>query len=178
MTMIEIRQELESLGVETDLFIEKIEFVDALVNARKESSTKTELPSVSSSQKAAVQELLVSLKLPRGLISSVMERYNTCHSMIWLLDNSSRMKVHDSNIVKHMHGGGYDAGMEISCVDNVSRWHELRDCISVQSHMASKCFIRTNYLLVNDDSNGHEDIKFKLCCGNPEDVHDEMSHLK
>jgi len=176
MTMIEIRQELESLGVKTDSFIEKIEFIDALLSTRH-SSTKTKLPSVSSLQKAAVQELLASLKLPRGLISSVMERYNTCHSMIWLLDNSSRMKVHDSNIVKHMHGGGYDAGMEISCVDNVSRWHELRDCISVHSHMASKCFIRTNYWLVNDDNNG-DDTKFMLCCGNPQNVHDEMSHLK
>jgi hypothetical protein len=175
MSMIEIRQELELLGVNVDSFIEKIEFIDALVHARKESSTKTtKLPSVSSSPKeAAVAELLVSLKLPRGLLSSVMGRYNTCYSMIWLLDNSSRMKVLDSNIVKH-YGGDV---MKTSCVDNVSRWHELRDCISFHSHMASKCWIRTNYWLVNDDNNG-DDTKFMLCCGNPEDVPDEMSHLK
>ena len=92
MTMIEIRQELESLGVKTDSFIEKIKFIDALLSTRH-FSTKTKLPSVSSSHKAAVQELLASLKLPRRLLSLVMERYNTCHSMIWLLDNSSRMSA-------------------------------------------------------------------------------------
>ena len=175
MRVIEIRQELESLGVETDLFIEKIEFVDALVNARKESSMKTNLPSVSSSHKAAVQELLASLKLPRRLLPPVMERYNSCNLTIWLLDNSSRMKVCDSNIVKHI--DGYDAGMKITRINNVSRWHELRDCMTFHSHMASKCFIRTNYWLVNDDNNG-DGTKFMLCCGNPEDVHDERSHLK
>ena len=53
MRMIEIRHELESLGVKMDSFIEKIEFIDALVHARKESSTKTKLPSVSSSSPKA-----------------------------------------------------------------------------------------------------------------------------
>jgi hypothetical protein len=104
-----------------------------------------------------------------------MGRYNTCYSMIWLIDNSSRMKVLDSHIVKH--SGGGDDVMKTSCVENVSRWRELRDCISFHSHMTSKCWIRTNYWLVNDDNND-DDIKFMLCCGNPEDVPDEMSHLK
>lgn len=39
--MIEIRQELESLGVKTDLFIEKIEIIDALMKAWKQCSMMT-----------------------------------------------------------------------------------------------------------------------------------------
>ena len=253
MEMIEIRQELESLGVETDLFIEKIEFIDALVNARKESSMNTPLnseenvnqrrrasiigpnnntdylppsanrrsglmglrtsiqtgskalkaslppnlsfmqpnfdprndqglrssanlpPASPSSPQVAVQELLASLQLPRGLLSSVMECYNSCHSTLWLLDNSSGMKVRDSKIVVNL-SGSCD-GIKFTSRDNVSRWRELLDCISFHSHMASKCWIRSHFWLLNDD-NDDDGIKFSICGGCPEDVPNEIICLR
>ena len=146
------------------------------VEDREEVTPPTSGRTMSSSSfpspRAGFEKWFAAEKLPWGLLTPVMECYNSCNLTIWLLDNSSGMKIRDSHSSTSSNGGGEES------LDNVSRWHELRDCISFHSHMASKCWIRTNYWLVNDDSNGHEDTKFKLCCGNPEDVHDEMSHLK
>ena len=93
------------------------------------------------------EEFLATLGLPRGLLSSVMTCYNSCQLTLWLLDNSSSMKVRDSHVVAcpgGSGGGGDDDNPKVvESRDNVTRWHELRDCISFHSHMASKCWIRT-----------------------------------
>ena len=74
-------------------------------------------------------------------------------------------------------GSGYDDNPKVvESRGNVTRWHEVLDCVSFHSYMASKCWIRTKMWLVNaDDKDGH---KFSLCCASPEDVPDEMSRLK
>jgi hypothetical protein len=90
------------------------------------------------------------------------------------------MKVRDSHVVV-CPGGSGDSGYDdnpkvIESRGNVTRWHEVLDCVSFHSYMASKCWIRTKMWLVNaDDKDGH---KFSLCCASPEDVPDEMSRLK
>jgi hypothetical protein len=90
------------------------------------------------------------------------------------------MKVRDSHVVVcpgGSGGSGYDDNPKVvESRDNVTRWHEVLDCVSFHSYMASKCWIRTKMWLVNaDDKDGH---KFSLCCASPEDVPDEMSRLK
>ena len=126
------------------------------------------------------KEFLATLGLPRGLLSSVMACYNSCQLTLWLLDNSSSMKVRDSHVVVYpgdSGGSGYDDNPKVvASRDNVTRWHEVLDCVSFHSYMASKCWIRTKMWLVNaDDKDGQ---KFSLCCASPEDVPDEMSRLK
>jgi hypothetical protein len=74
MRMIEIRHELESLGVKMDSFIEKIEFIDALVHARKESSTKTKLPSVSSFKASTRTPLICNGTLQYVLLDDLAHR--------------------------------------------------------------------------------------------------------
>jgi hypothetical protein len=132
-----------------------------------------------SSPISVFKEFLATLGLPRGLLSSVMACYNSCQLTLWLLDNSSSMKVHDSHAVVCPGGSGCgddDSTGAVESRDNVTRWHELRDCISFHSYMASKCWIRTKVWLVNVDN--QENHKFSLCCRSPEDVPDEMSRLK
>jgi hypothetical protein len=95
--------------------------------------------------------------------------------MVWLLDNSSSMKVRDSHVILSPIGID-DGSHKIECHNNVTRWHEVRECVSFHSYMAAKCWIPTKLWLVNiDDDSGH---KFSLCCGSPEDVPDEVSRLK
>ena len=77
------------------------------------------------------------------------------------------MKVHDSRVV-------CSDGM--TSIDEVSRWRELRDCISFHSYMASKCWIRSHFWLLNDDDRSTT-RKFHLCCGSPNDVANEISCL-
>lgn len=142
--------------------------------------------------------ILARLEVPCGLLTSVLACYKSCYSIIWLIDNSSSMKVHDSHVVgctmgvvdhkdetlhgrlnSFMHGAFHhdrEGRSKIEKRDNVTRWHEIRDCLSFQSYMAAKCWIRTKLWLVNVDNSG--DHKFSLCCGSPDDVPDEVSRLK
>ena len=130
------------------------------------------------SPRTVFEGFLANLGLPHGLLMSVLECYNSCHSMVWLLDNSSYMKVRDSHVIVCPMGGGDGTSHKIECRNNVSRWHELRDCVSFHSHMATKCWIPMKLWLANvDDDCGHG--RFSLCCGNRlEDVPDEVTRLK
>ena len=119
------------------------------------------------STRASIQEFLPTLRLPSGILSSVLECTNSCNSTLWLLDSSSSMKVCDGRVV-------CSDGM--TSIDEVSRWHELRDCIAFHSYMASKCWIRSHFWLLNDDDRSTT-RKFHLCCGSPNDVANEISCL-
>jgi hypothetical protein len=121
------------------------------------------------------RELLSRMELPTGLLTSVLGCYNSCYSTVWLLDNSSSMKKRDSRVMGRPVNIG-EGSPKIEGRENMTRWHELRDCVSFHSYMAAKCWIRTKLWLVNDDNDGGH--KFSLCCGSPEDVPDEVSGLK
>jgi len=134
------------------------------------ASTAPTAASTRSSQastRASIQEFLATLRLPSGILSSVLECTNSCNSTLWLLDSSSTMRVRDSRVV-------CSDGM--TSIDDVSRWRELRDCISFHSYMASKCWIRSHFWLLNDDDRSTT-RKFHLCCGSPNDVANELSCL-
>ena len=147
---------------------------NVVLNRRTSSAPASTAPTAAStrssqaSTRASIQEFLPTLRLPSGILSSVLECANSCNSTLWLLDSSSSMKVRDSRVV-------CSDGM--TSIDDVSRWHELQDCISFHSYMASKCRIRSHFWLLNDDDR-NTSRKFHLCCGSPNDVADEISCLK
>lgn len=131
----------------------------------------------SDSSKAALREALASMNLPPALLSSVFQSYLACDSRIWLVDNSSRMKVRDSHVGRN----GRERGT-VERVDGASRWEELRECVSFHSKMASRCWIPTRFWLVNDPAAykgewRHSD-KLDLCRGGSHDVPDEMERIE
>jgi len=102
--------------------------------------------------KLAIKEYLSTLKLPPGIFSSVLQSYNITDSRLYLLDNSSSMKIRDSHLATNNSNGRrssrtLDSTKQIECVDNVTRWDELSECILFHAKMASKCWIPTKYWL-------------------------------
>lgn len=132
-------------------------------------------PTVDEGKESSFQELLARLGIPRGLLASVLAQRSSCYSMVLLLDNSSSMKKRDSRIIGRPIDIGKDSP-EIESCENMTRWHEVRACVSFLSYIAEKFWIRTKLRLVNVDGDG--DHKFSLCCGSPDDVTDEVLHLK
>ena len=122
----------------------------------KSSTTKSprhnKQPSQSNNNKLAIKEYLSTLKLPPGIFSSVLQSYNITDSRLYLLDNSSSMKIRDSHLATNNTNGRrssrtLDSTKQIECVDNVTRWDELSECILFHAKMASKCWIPTKYWL-------------------------------
>ena len=73
--------------------------------------------------KAPLREFLKGEGLPPGLLESVLQSYESLDSRLWLLDNSSAMKVCDSHLARQTKIGS-NVGV-IERLDNVSRWEEL-----------------------------------------------------
>ena len=102
--------------------------------------------------KLAIKDYLSTLNLPPGIFSSVLQSYNITDSRLYLLDNSSSMKIRDSHLATNNTNGRrssrtLDSTKQIECVDNVTRWDELSECILFHAKMASKCWIPTKYWL-------------------------------
>lgn len=136
--------------------------------------------SFSSSSKAALRDSLASLGLPPGLLASVYESYKSTDSRLWLVDNSSRMKIRDSHVARKKKRGSVlersidEGGDAVERIDGVTRWEEARDCVLFHSHMASKCWIPTKICLVNDDGSRRGDEwragrEYNLCWGRVDD---------
>ena len=127
-------------------------------SGRSSKSSPTKSPrhkqqqSQSNNNKLAIKEYLSTLKLPPGIFSSVLQSYNITDSRLYLLDNSSSMKIRDSHLATNNTNGRrssrtLDSTKQIECVDNVTRWDELSECILFHAKMASKCWIPTKYWL-------------------------------
>ncbi|KAL7533894.1 hypothetical protein ACHAXR_005518 [Thalassiosira sp. AJA248-18] len=129
------------------------------------------------SPKSAFRECLTSLSLPPGLLSSVLQSYQTCDSRLWLIDNSSSMKIRDSHVGRGCNQHGSGANAIIERLDNVSRWGELQETVAFHAKMASHCWIPTKYWLVNHEQDSSHN-KFALCWSSPNDIHEEMVHIK
>jgi len=118
----------------------------------KSSPRHKQQSSQSTNNKLAIKEYLSTLKLPPGIFSSVLQSYNITDSRLYLLDNSSSMKIRDSHLATNNTNGRrssrtLDSTKQIECVDNVTRWDELSECILFHAKMASKCWIPTKYWL-------------------------------
>ena len=114
--------------------------------------SKQSSQSSNNNNKLAIKEYLSTLKLPPGIFSSVLQSYNITDSRLYLLDNSSSMKIRDSHLATNNTNGRrssrtLDSTKQIECVDNVTRWDELSECILFHAKMASKCWIPTKYWL-------------------------------
>lgn len=127
-----------------------------------------------SSSRVALRDCLVDLSLPEGLLSSVSQRYQSCDSWLWIVDNSSFMKERDAHI------GRVGSNGAIERFDGISRWKELQVALAAHSKMSSKVWMPTKYRLVNEPSGkaAGQSNKFTLCWSNPMEVKGEMNHIK
>ena len=129
---------------------------------------------IMSSTKSALEDILSSLNLPPGLLSSVYQTYQHCDSRIWLLDNSARMNVRDS----HVSRPGNQLPDSIQRIDDMMRWEELEECVRYHTSMASQLWLPSTYYLMDD---GEEEWQlsrgYTLCHGKVEDVPLEVKDL-
>ena len=83
--------------------------------------------------------------MPKGSFAAVAEVYAKMNSRIWLLENSFAMGELDSHVIKS------DPEFQvIERLDGVSRWAELSHCVGFHTKMASRCWIPTQFMLVNE----------------------------
>ena len=112
-------------------------------NGHGNGTSSSSSPTHQQSPKAAFRECLTELNLPSGLLSSVLDAYKSCDSRLWLLDNSSAMKVRDSHVVRGLNKTGSGATMIVESMDNVTRWEELYETVTFHAKMAAHCWIPT-----------------------------------
>lgn len=85
------------------------------------------------------------LGLPGGIFPAINKIYEAMDGRIWMIDNSSAMAKADSHLIKtdpdfqriEMHAG-------------VSRWAELSQCVEFHAKMASRCWMPTQFRLLNE----------------------------
>ena len=94
---------------------------------------------------AALESYIEYLGMPKGSFPAVAEVYAQMNSRIWLLENSYAMAEMDSHLPKS------DPEFRvIERVDGVSRWDELSRCVGFHAKMAARCWIPTQFMLLND----------------------------
>ena len=94
---------------------------------------------------AALQSYIDYIGMPKGSFAAVAEVYAKMNSRIWLLENSFAMGELDSHVIKS------DPEFQvIERLDGVSRWAELSHCVGFHAKMASRCWIPTQFMLVNE----------------------------
>jgi hypothetical protein len=77
-----------------------------------------------------------------GMIRALHTQKHSFPLRVWILDNSSSMFVRDAHLLR---GGGHD---------HVTRWDELRDCITFHADLAARFLLPTRFALLNAPSNG------------------------
>ncbi|KAL7526715.1 hypothetical protein ACHAXR_001618, partial [Thalassiosira sp. AJA248-18] len=118
-----------------------------------------------------LHQYLKGLGLPEGLASTVSRNYKSCDSRLWLIDNSSSMKVRDSHLI----GGSLES---IQKKEPVSRWEELQETLAFHAKMSVRCWMPTKFWLVNDPGSTVGSQKFSLCWKTPKEIGSEMNVLK
>lgn len=81
---------------------------------------------------------------PVGMIHSLQVQKECFPVRIWILDNSSLMKVQDAHILR----GNCER------VDHVTRWEELKDCVAYHADLAARFSMPSRYGLLNDPKVG------------------------
>jgi len=109
-----------------------------------------------------------SLRLPPGAISEVIKCYESIDSRKWLIENSSSMKTKDALRVR------IDSKMDyIKSDDNVTRWDEFAQCFDFHLKMSVRCWMPTEFWLVNDPGSDEGPQRFSVACGRKEDLSKE-----
>ena len=97
-----------------------------------------------------------------------MKCYESIDSRKWLIENSASMKVQDAHCMK------IGSNMEyIGSDDNVSRWQEFSQCFDFHVKMSARCWIATEFWLVNDPGADVGDQRFSVACGSQDDLSEE-----
>eukprot|EP00985_Skeletonema_marinoi_P027676 scaffold23050_cov129-Skeletonema_marinoi.AAC.3 len=137
----------------------------------KQSHASKSAPSLSSCMKY-LRHYTDSLQLPAASFESVVKCYES-NSRKWLIQNSASMKIQDSHCLKI--GPNLDY---IGSDDEVSRWEELSQCSNFHVKMSARCWIPTEFWLVNDPGPDVGNQRFSVACGSKEDVREEreMAH--
>lgn len=110
------------------------------------------------------------LGLPNGVFPAIDEIYRAMDGRIWMIDNSSAMRELDSHLIRSAPDFEW-----IEKRDGVSRWSELTQCIEFHAKMASRCWIPTQFRLLNEPEGMPR--KFTVCWGHPDDVLSEREFL-
>jgi len=120
------------------------------------------------------------LRLPKGFLTAILEAHKSIEARLWLLENSSSMKIHDSHRAK------IDAKLEhIEMEDGHSRWTELSQTVDFHVKMAARCWIPTKFWLVNDPGPSVGPKRFGVAWGTLDGVqaerkaaHDIMDRIR
>ena len=132
----------------------------------KSSPSKRSVPSLDSCRKY-LRHYLNSLQLPSGSIGGVMECYQSVDSRKWLIQNNASMKTSDAHCMK--------IGPKLEYIQNegeVSRWKEFKQFFDFHVKMSARCWIPTEFWLVNDPGPDMEQ-RFSVACGNKEDLSED-----
>jgi len=133
----------------------------------KNSHSSQSSPSPSSCKKY-LRHYIDSLQLPPGSFSTVLKCYESIDSRKWLIENSASMKVRDAHCMK------VGSKMEyIESDDDVTRWHEFTQCFDFHVKMSARCWIPTEFWLVNDPGPSVGPQRFCVACGSQEDLSEE-----
>lgn len=131
--------------------------------------TKKSYPSTSHVKKY-LQHYADALRLPAGFIASLMKAYKSTDSRLWLMENTSSMKIRDSHRAK------IDASLKYIRKDGGhSRWTELSQTVDFHVKMSARCFIPTKFWLVNDPGSSVGPQRFSVAWGNHDDVKAERT---
>jgi len=131
--------------------------------------TKKSYPSTTHVKKY-LQHYANALRLPAGFLASIIKAYKSTDSRLWLMDNTSSMKIRDSNRAK------IDANLKHIKKDGVrSRWTELSQTVDFHVKMSARCFIPTKFWLVNDPGSSVGPQRFSVAWGNHDDVKTERT---
>jgi hypothetical protein len=108
--------------------------------------------------------------LPTGFLAAILKAYKSIDSRLWLMENSSSMKILDSHRAK------IDAKLEhIEREDGHSRWTELSQTVDFHVKMAARCWIPTKFWLVNDPGPSVGPQRFGVAWGMLDDVQTERT---
>ena len=113
---------------------------------------------------------LSALRLPTGFLTSIIKAYKSIDSRLWLMENTSSMKILDSHRAK--------TDSKLKYIKNEgghSRWTELSQTVDFHIKMSARCFIPTKFWLVNDPGSSVGPKRFAVAWGAHDDVKTERA---
>ena len=134
-----------------------------------EDNTTKRYPSTSHIEKY-LHHYLAALRLPTGFLASIIKAYKSIDSRLWLMENTSSMKILDSYRAKT------DSKLKyIKKESGHSRWAELSQTVDFHIKMSARCFIPTKFWLVNDPGSSVGPKRFAVAWGTHDDVKTERT---
>ena len=85
------------------------------------------------------------LGLPMGMFRAVNKMYQAMDCRVWIIDNSYAMSETDSHLIR-----SDPEFRRIEKQDGVSRWAELSQCVEFHTKMASRVWMPTRFLFLNE----------------------------